>query len=194
MEESCDVLIKVANLDSTFHLPMYCPDLAALETLCKAIQYDECDRSEWVKGEILCDEISVMVGCSEVSTPTWHLRPSGRPRLTMFDYPLLCQTYSVATFATTVREHLEAQRKIVKEAVKLGFRVRAHLHCAIECPFEGPVPTLRVADIAQEMVEMGCYEVALGDTTGRGDPRTVRELIEAVGVRVGVEKISGQVS
>lgn len=63
----------------------------------------------------------------------------------------------------------------------------------VECPFEGPVPADRVADIAQEMAEMGCYEISLGDTTGRGDPATIRRLIEEVSKRIGVEKIAGHV-
>lgn len=92
-----------------------------------------------------------------------------------------------------IREHLETLRPLVSEARKLGFRVRGHLHCAIECPFEGPIPSMRVADLAQELEEMGCYEIALGDTTGRGDPRSVRALVEDVAVRIGVERISGQV-
>lgn len=85
-------------------------------------------------------------------------------------------------------------RDIVFPALKLGFRVRACLGATIECPFEGPVPPERVADIAQEMVEMGCYEVSLADTTGRGDPATVRRLIETVAARIGVDKIAGHVN
>ena len=63
------MLVKVGNLDSKSHLPVYCPDLAALETLCQGIQWDEHQRNDWVKGEILCDEISIIVGCSEVRPP-----------------------------------------------------------------------------------------------------------------------------
>jgi hypothetical protein len=104
------------------------------------------------------------------------------------------QSYSIASLASPIRPHIEMNREIVKAALSYGFRVRANLHMVVECPFEGPVPPERVADIAQELVEMGVYEVSLGDTTGRGDPATIRRLIEAVAPRIGVERIAGHVS
>ncbi|CDZ96486.1 Hydroxymethylglutaryl-CoA lyase [Phaffia rhodozyma] len=165
MDGTDTVLTKIGNMNPDVHLPVYVPNMRGFGRLLKAIQWDEYKRNANIEGEILCDEITVTVNCTE--------------------------TFSFAHEALNIREHIESLREVISLAISYGFRVRAHLAVAIECPFEGPVPASRVADLAQEMVEMGCYEVALADTTGRGDPVTVRNLIETVAARIGVDRISG---
>lgn len=40
----------------------------------------------------------------------------------------------------------------------------------IECPYDGPTPPAKVADVVEALLKMGCYEVSLGDTNGVGTP------------------------
>ena len=61
-------------------------------------------------------------------------------------------------------------------AKKNNIKIRGYISCAMGCPFEGPVDFTKVYDIAKSLKEMGCYQVALGDTTGMADPRHVMEL------------------
>lgn len=42
------------------------------------------------------------------------------------------------------------------------------------CPDEGPVLPSNVALVAKRLLEMGCYEVSLGDTIGVGTPGKVK--------------------
>lgn len=46
----------------------------------------------------------------------------------------------------------------------------------MSCPYEGPVEPEVVVDIAAKLLEFGCYEVSLGDTTGEGNPQAWRKL------------------
>jgi hypothetical protein len=48
-----------------------------------------------------------------------------------------------------------------------------------------------VADVAVALIEMGCYEVSLGDTIGIGTPERTKDMIEAVARRVPLKKIAG---
>jgi hydroxymethylglutaryl-CoA lyase len=48
-----------------------------------------------------------------------------------------------------------------------------------------------VADIAAELLRMGCYEVSLGDTIGTGTPCKTRSLIEVVAGRVPLKNLAG---
>jgi hypothetical protein len=41
------------------------------------------------------------------------------------------------------------------------------------------------------LIEMGCYEVSLGDTIGMGTPERTKDMIEAVARRVPLKKIAG---
>ncbi len=45
-----------------------------------------------------------------------------------------------------------------------------YVSCVVGCPIEGPILADAVANVAQDLVEMGCYEVSLGDTIGVGTP------------------------
>lgn len=38
------------------------------------------------------------------------------------------------------------------------------------CPVEGAVPPSQVVYVAQELLNMGCTEISLGDTIGVGTP------------------------
>jgi hydroxymethylglutaryl-CoA lyase len=37
-------------------------------------------------------------------------------------------------------------------------------------PYSGPTSPQEVISVAQALLDMGCYEISLGDTTGEGDP------------------------
>lgn len=106
----------------------------------------------------------------------------------------LRQTYSITHQLRPIRDQLEDLSLTIAHALKMGFRVRANLAVTIECPYEGVVPPSRVADIAEELIKMGVFEVSLEDTTGRGDPGTVGRLIREVAGRIGIEKVAGNVS
>ena len=38
------------------------------------------------------------------------------------------------------------------------------------CPYEGEVSPDKVSFVTGRLFEMGCYEVSLGDTVGKGTP------------------------
>lgn len=44
------------------------------------------------------------------------------------------------------------------------------MSCVLGCPYQGEVSPEAVAEIAEEMYKMGCYEISLGDTIGVGTP------------------------
>jgi hydroxymethylglutaryl-CoA lyase len=60
----------------------------------------------------------------------------------------------------------------------IGFEflaLQSSLHfvsCVVGCPVEGSVPPSKVAYVAKELYDMGCFEISLGngDTIGVGTP------------------------
>jgi hydroxymethylglutaryl-CoA lyase len=89
-----------------------------------------------------------------------------------------------------IDESLETYRGVCARATDLGIRVRAYLSTAFGCPFEGPVPTARVAAIAAELVGMGAFEVAVSDTIGIAHPGQVPTVVGAVASQVRLEQIA----
>jgi isopropylmalate/homocitrate/citramalate synthase len=61
-----------------------------------------------------------------------------------------------------------------------GLRVTATLAVAFGCPFEGAVPSGRVAEHAAAMAAAGADEVVLADTVGFAFPGQVRELVRHI--------------
>lgn len=58
--------------------------------------------------------------------------------------------------------------------------VRGYLSCVIDCPYEGKTSPNQVSAISRQLIDMGCYEVSLGDTIGTGTPIRVARMIEEV--------------
>jgi hydroxymethylglutaryl-CoA lyase len=70
---------------------------------------------------------------------------------------------------------------VVSRALAEGMRVRAYLSMAFGDPWEGDVPVPQVVSAGQRLLEMGCYQLSLGDTIGVGTAGRVQELIAAFG-------------
>jgi len=79
---------------------------------------------------------------------------------------------------------------VMQAAAARGVAVRGYVSCVIACPFDGPVAPAEVAAMAARLVEMGCYEVSLGDTIGVGTAAAVRAVIGETASAVGREKIA----
>jgi len=99
--------------------------------------------------------------------------------------------FSQANINCSIAESLERFRPLVAAARADGIPVRGYVSCVIECPYDGAVKPEAVARVAAELLEMGCYEVSLGDTIGAGTPDTVRAMLEAVLQAVPAAKLAG---
>ena len=101
------------------------------------------------------------------------------------------ESFSQKNINCSIAESLERFRPIVEAAKVADVKVRGYVSCVLGCPYEGDVPPLVVADVAQALLEMGCYEISLGDTIGAGTPEKTRAMIKAVARRVPLKKIAG---
>jgi hydroxymethylglutaryl-CoA lyase len=101
------------------------------------------------------------------------------------------ESFSRRNINCSIAESLERFRPVAEAARHHGIKVRGYVSCVLGCPYEGEVKAERVADVAQALYEMGCYEVSLGDTIGTGTPAKTKTMIEACAGRVPVEKLAG---
>ncbi|KAH7929249.1 aldolase [Leucogyrophana mollusca] len=99
--------------------------------------------------------------------------------------------FALANTNTTVAASLERLAPVASAATANGLRVRGYVSVAVTCPYSGKVDPVRVREVTSELVNIGCYEVSLGDTVGTGTPATVGEMIEEVKKSVPVEKLAG---
>ncbi len=68
---------------------------------------------------------------------------------------------------------------VVRQALAEGMRVRAYLSTVVECPYEGKVEPRKVAELTARLLELGCYQVSLGETLGVAVPDEIAAVIEA---------------
>lgn len=101
------------------------------------------------------------------------------------------ETFSKANINCRIDDSLDAFASVCQAAKVAGMRVRGYISCVLGCPYEGDIDATRVAQIAERLYAMGCYEVSLGDTIGTGTPKETRRLIDAVSARLPVAHIAG---
>lgn len=101
------------------------------------------------------------------------------------------ETFSQRNINCSIAESLERFAPVFGAARGANIRVRGYVSCVLGCPYEGQVAPAKVAEVAAELYERGCYEVSLGDTIGVGTPERTRELIEAVACSVPIHALAG---
>jgi hydroxymethylglutaryl-CoA lyase len=99
--------------------------------------------------------------------------------------------FSLANTNISVSGSLERLAPVARRALDAGLKVRGYVSVIVTCPFSGRVDPRRVRDVSRELVQMGCYEVSLGDTTGAGTPASIRGVLEEVAKEVDVGILAG---
>jgi hydroxymethylglutaryl-CoA lyase len=114
------------------------------------------------------------------------------PNLKGFERAVEAGADEVAVFAVTtesfsqkntncsIDEGLARFSEVTDAARAAGIPVRGYVSCVLGCPFEGKVAPQQVADITQKLLQMGCYEVSLGDTIGVGTAGSMSALLETL--------------
>lgn len=100
------------------------------------------------------------------------------------------ETFSQKNTNCSLEESFERFMPVMKMALNEGIRVRGYVSCAISCPYEGDISPQAVADVAQRLLGLGCVEISLGDTIGRGTPQSIRSMVQTVANRIPVETLA----
>ncbi|HRP35062.1 MAG TPA: hydroxymethylglutaryl-CoA lyase [Gammaproteobacteria bacterium] len=100
------------------------------------------------------------------------------------------ETFNQRNINASVAESLARIRALAAPALERGMRIRGYVSCVLGCPYEGTVDEARVIEVAQALLELGCYEVSLGDTIGVGTPVAARRLLWAVAGECGMERLA----
>jgi len=100
------------------------------------------------------------------------------------------EAFSKRNINCSIAESLERFAPVCEAAHEQDIRVRGYVSCVAGCPYEGDVAAERVAEVAEAIYELGCYEVSLGDTIGVGTPLKVERMLCAVAERVPLGRLS----
>ena len=100
------------------------------------------------------------------------------------------QSFSQKNINCSIAESLQRFEPVVELARRRQLPVRGYVSCVIGCPYEGGIAAHAVAEVSASLLDMGCYEVSLGDTIGVGTPLAMAGLIDVVSQRVPVAQLA----
>ena len=153
--------------------------------------------SKWVPQ--MADAAEVMAGITRapgvtypVLTPNLKGYEAARDAVasTVAIFSAASETFSQKNINCSIEESLERFGFVMESAVRDHIRVRGYVSTVIACPYEGPVQPEAVVRVAQRMLDMGCYEISLGDTIGAGTPGEVARLLDTVLKVIPADKLA----
>ncbi len=147
----------------SFVNPAWVPQMAGSEDVFSQIKRLDDVRYVALVPNIKGFERAISVGANEVAI-----------------FAAASEAFSKKNINCSIEESLDRFKPVMSAAKNLGIQVRCYVSCAISCPYEGAVAPQKVAEVSQRLLEMGVYEISLGDTVGTGTPADVSRMLEAV--------------
>lgn len=99
--------------------------------------------------------------------------------------------FSQKNINASIADSLERFAPILEMARHVDIPVRGYVSCVVECPYDGVIAPAQVAEVADKLFSMGCYEISLGDTIGAGTPDSIAKMLLAVRDVVPVGRLAG---
>ncbi|SFG59214.1 hydroxymethylglutaryl-CoA lyase [Neptunomonas qingdaonensis] len=100
------------------------------------------------------------------------------------------ESFTQKNINCSIAESLERFVPVIEAAKKNNIRIRGYVSTVLGCPYEGEIDPAQVAAVARELLDMGCYEISLGDTIGVGTPVKARKMLARVAHEVPVKQLA----
>jgi hydroxymethylglutaryl-CoA lyase len=100
------------------------------------------------------------------------------------------EAFSQKNINCSIAESLERFLPVIELAQKHQLPVRGYVSCVLGCPYEGFVAPQKVAEVSQLLIDMGCYEISLGDTIGVGTPVKTQHMLDVVISNIPADKLA----
>ena len=101
------------------------------------------------------------------------------------------ETFSMRNINCSIAESIERFRPVAAASRDRGVPLRGYVSCVVECPYEGAVAPENVVSVAWQLRALGCHEISLGDTIGRGTPEAVDRMLAEVLGELPVAALAG---
>jgi hydroxymethylglutaryl-CoA lyase len=105
------------------------------------------------------------------------------------------ETHSLRNLRRNHAQVLDEARSIAALLKALPADRSPQFECSLStvfgCTLEGAIADAQIARLAEALMEAGCDEIGLADTTGYADPAAVRRVIQLVRAAAGAAAVSG---
>lgn len=119
-------------------------------------------------------ESALAVGCKEVAV-----------------FTAASESFTRKNINCSIDESFEKFADVMAAAKANDIKVRGYVSCMVDCPYEGAIDPKQVVKVTQRLLEMGCYEVSLGETIGTATPDRVKNVWEACLAELDAKVLAG---
>ncbi|AFV85203.1 hydroxymethylglutaryl-CoA lyase [Alteromonas mediterranea] len=100
------------------------------------------------------------------------------------------EAFSQKNINCSISESLKRFEDVFQLADQNNIKVRGYVSCVMGCPYQGEISPKAVTQVSKALLDMGCYEISLGDTIGAGTPRATSLLLEDVLKDIPAQKLA----
>ncbi len=100
------------------------------------------------------------------------------------------ETFSQKNINCSIAESIRRFMPVVEQAHRHGLKVRGYVSCVMGCPYEGAIAITAVVNVVRQLVDLGCYEISLGDTIGTGSPLMTQRIIESLANDLEINRLA----
>jgi hydroxymethylglutaryl-CoA lyase len=100
------------------------------------------------------------------------------------------ESFTQRNIGMSIGESLATFREVIQKAKAQRMIVRGYLSTAFGCPYEGKVSAKRALKGIEQLIELGVFQVSIGDTIGVATPKDVEEVIRPALQQFGDKKIA----
>jgi len=90
------------------------------------------------------------------------------------------ETHSKKNANMTLEEAMKNLKSMVKLAKGNGLEVRAGLQAVWGCVYDGIPPINRIVEMSKAILDLGVNTLSLSDSTGMGNPKSIKETLEHI--------------
>jgi len=101
------------------------------------------------------------------------------------------ESFSQKNINCSISQSLERFAPVAKVALAAGVSLRGYVSCVIACPYEGAIAPVQARKVTEALLDLGCYQVSLGDTIGKGSPETTALLLDDFLKTTPADKLAG---
>jgi len=101
------------------------------------------------------------------------------------------ETFNQKNINASIAESLDRFKGVFEVARSKEVKVRGYISTCFVCPYEGEISPVKVVEVAEQLFDLGCYELSISDTTGKANPKTVKEVFSQLLKKRKPEEFSG---
>jgi len=90
------------------------------------------------------------------------------------------EAFTQRNIKCSIQESIQRFEAVMAMARENNIKVRGYVSCVMGCPYQGEIEPKMVAEVSKQLLDLGCYEISLGDTIGIGTPEQTFAMLDAV--------------